>query len=70
MPPASAFLPHFDNFDAAVYQGRWGSIMYALKKLLPLQRPFRLAWSLQSWNLTGAGRPDRADPGGGQRTLN
>ena len=42
--PQRAFLDLYSSFSCGVYRGRWGSLVEALRALLPLERSLRFAW--------------------------
>jgi hypothetical protein len=51
--PARAFCEDVGSFHHFVYKGRWGSVLAAVKDLLPLQRALQFAWSLEKFNFGG-----------------
>ena len=56
-PPHSFFRGEYAHFSAGVYEGRWGSVAFAVAKLLLLEQSLRAAWSLAAYNFGSAARP-------------
>ena len=48
-PPHSYFRDLYKGFDAAVYSGRWATLLEAVRQLLPLERSLRAAWDLAAY---------------------
>ena len=54
-PPWNAFVDLYNTFDGGVYEGRWGSVLRAVKALMPLEASLRGAWSKQKFAGAGGG---------------
>ena len=54
-PPWNAFVDLYNAFDGCVYEGRWGSVLFAVKELMPLEASLRGAWSRQKFVGPGGG---------------
>ena len=65
-PPWNEFMSLYAAFDGQVYQGRWGSVLRAVKQLLPLEASLRGAWCKASFLLNGHQPREGRDGTGGK----
>ena len=65
--PAFHFRGLFSHFSASVYEGRWGSLLHAISRILPLKASLRMFWSLA--NYQGGAGGDQAQPRPGQHSI-
>ena len=68
-PPWNAFVDLYASFNGQVYQGRWGSVLHAVKELLPLEISLRGAWSKAKFCLNGQ-PPREGRDGSAGKSLN
>jgi hypothetical protein len=59
----------YTSFDASVYEGRWGSALYAVSQLLPLRPSLVAAWSLRKFTFGQAAPADEEDTSGANLKL-
>ena len=68
-PPWNAFVHLYGSFDGQVYKGRWGTVVHAVKELLPLERSLRGAWCKAKFCLNGQ-PPREGRDGTASKSLN